>query len=116
MTSNLDKSAGEMFICSGIGEYSSNLPYFGFAAPSKAHLDCRVAVIPAFAILMLCCSIASCIEERSCDVILSNSSMQAIPLSANTKAPASSVQRPSPNSSRTAAAVNPAALVDFPEV
>ena len=71
--------------------------------------------MPAFAILMVCCSIASCIAPLSSGDILSISSIQAIPPEASTKVPASKVHRPSPNSSLTAAAVKPAAEVDFPE-
>ena len=64
--------------------------------------------------LIVCCSIASCIEERSSSDILSISSIQAIPPDAKTSVPASKLHLPSPNSSLTAAAVNPAAEVDFP--
>ena len=63
---------------------------------------------------MVCCSIASCIEDLSSSDILSISSMHAIPPEASTKVPASRVHLPSPNSSLTAAAVSPAAEVDFP--
>ena len=42
--------------------------------------------------------------------------MHASPLSASTRAPASSVHLPSPNSSLTAAAVSPAADDDLPDV
>src|SRR5205807_587272 len=61
--------------------------------------------MPAFATLILCCSIASWIADRSCGFIFSISSIAANPRSARTRAPASKVHRPSPNSSRTAAAV-----------
>src|SRR5207245_2373499 len=54
------------------------------------------------------------IAVRSCGIIFSISSMAASPRSARTKAPASRVHRPSPNSSRTAAAVRPAAEAAFP--
>ena len=57
---------------------------------------------------------ASCIDERSSSDILSISSIQAIPPEARTKVPASRLHLPSPNSSLTAAAVRPAAEVDFP--
>ena len=70
--------------------------------------------MPALAMLMVCCSIASCIDDLSSSDILSISSIQAIPPEARTKVPASKVHRPSPNSSLTAAAVKPAAVVDFP--
>ena len=63
-----------------------------------------------------CCSIASCSASRSSLRILSISSTAAIPLSASTRAPASNVHRPSPNSSLTAAAVSPAAELLLPPV
>ena len=50
--------AGGIFICSCIGKNSSNLPSFGLAAARIAHLDLSVALIPAFATLISCCSIA----------------------------------------------------------
>ncbi len=64
--------------------------------------------------LIVCCSMASCIEDLSSSDILSISSIQAIPPDARTRVPASRLHLPSPNSSLTAAAVNPAADVDFP--
>ena len=48
-----------------------------------------VVVMPAFEMEMVCCSITSCIAVRSDSSILSNSSMQHIPLSARTSAPPS---------------------------
>ena len=64
---------------------------------------------------ILCCSIASCIEPLSDDVILSNSSIAAKPLSESGNIPASSAKRPSLNASLTAAAVSPAADTPPPE-
>ncbi len=113
--SKRDISAGGNSIWFVIVSVSSNLPYFGFAAANIEHLHCSVAVIPAFATDIFCDSIASWSDERSWVVILSSSSIHARPLSARTSAPASSVHRPSPKSSFTAAAVRPAALADFPD-
>ncbi len=114
--SNRDMSAGERLICWAMFSYLSNLPNLGLAAARSAHLDLRVAMTPALATLMVCCSIASCNALRSSFLILSISSMHAMPLSARTKAPASMVQRPSPNSSFTAVAVRPADEELLPEV
>jgi hypothetical protein len=75
-----------------------------------------VAVIPAFAMLTVCCSSASCIAERSSGVILSSSSTIAIPPSARTSIPASNIHRPPAKSSFTAAAVKPAAVAPLPLV
>jgi len=63
----------------------------GFATAITAHLALRLATIPAFEILMLYYSIASCILVRSLSFILSNSSIKHIPLSAMTNAPPSNV-------------------------
>jgi hypothetical protein len=61
----------------------------GFAAANIDVLELRTVVMPAFAIEIVCCSMASCIATQSCGLILSNSSMQTTPPSANTKAPPS---------------------------
>ena len=105
--SKRERRVGCMLICSAIDSYGSNLPYRGFAAPSRAQRLLRFAIIPAFATLTVCCSIASCREDLSSDRILSISTA-AIPWSASTSAPASRVHLPSPNSSFIAVAVNPA--------
>ena len=107
--------AGGMLICSCIGRNSSNLPSFGFAAASTAHLVFNVAFIPALAIEISCCSIAWWSELLSFSSILSISSIHATPMSARTNAPASNVHWPSPKSSLTAAAVRPAAVDALPE-
>jgi hypothetical protein len=49
----------------------------------------RVVVIPALEMEMVCCSMTSWIAVRSESSILSNSSIQQIPLSARTSAPPS---------------------------
>ncbi len=61
------------------------------AAAITEHLACKLATIPALDIEMLYYSIASWIDVLSCSLILSNSSIKHIPLSANTKAPPSKV-------------------------
>ena len=64
---------------------------FGLAAAMTAQRACSVAVIPALAMEIDCCSIASWIDVRSPSFILSNSSIRQTPLSASTSAPPSSV-------------------------
>ena len=103
-----------IFTCPGSGRVLSKRLPLGLAAASNEHFACNCALMPALAIVTVCCSIASCIAERSFSSILSISSMHASPPLASTSVPASSVQRPSPNSSRTAAAVRPAADEDLP--
>ena len=71
-------------------------------------------VIPAFAMDMVCCSIASWIATRSSSRILSNSSMQTHPPSASTMAPPSRWNSPSPP--RMTDAVRPAAEEPLPLV
>ncbi|GBE19178.1 hypothetical protein BMS3Abin16_01793 [archaeon BMS3Abin16] len=114
--SNREIMVEERLICSDIERYWSKRPYFGFAAARIAVRAENCASIPAFATLTVCCSIASCMAERSSLVILSNSSIQAIPRSASTSAPASRLQPPSPKSSLTAVAVRPAPVAPLPEV
>ena len=65
------------------------LPYSGFAA---ARIDVRalsVVEMPALEIEMVCCSMTSWMAVRSDSSILSNSSIQQMPLSASTSAPPS---------------------------
>src|SRR3954466_14946099 len=71
--------------------------------------------MPAFAIEIVCCSIASWIATWSDMSILSNSSMAQMPLSASISAPASIVKSPV-SSSLTTAAVRPAAEEALPDV
>lgn len=101
-------------ICSAIDLYLSNLPNFGFAAASTLQRLLSVAIIPAFAIDIVCCSRASCIADLSSSLILSSSSTHTLPLSPSTSAPAFKLQPP--RSSRTAAAVSPTPLVPLPLV
>merc|ERR1719401_454558 len=88
---------------------------FGFA---DARMDVRAfkeQTMPAFATLTVCCSIASWRIARAFSSILSNSSMQHIPLSANTRAPLSST-RSLVTGSLLIEAVRPTALLPLPEV
>ena len=101
-------------ICSASTLNLSNLPNLGFAAARTEHLEFNVAMIPAFAILTVCCSNASWSADLSSALILSNSSTHTLPWSPSTSAPASRDHPPS--SSLTAAAVKPAPLVPLPLV
>ena len=71
--------------------------------------------MPAFEMEMVCCSIASWMATWSFTSILSNSSMQQMPLSASISAPASTQYSPV-SKSFTTVAVRPAAEEDLPEV
>lgn len=93
----------------------SYLPFIGFAAAKIEALALSVAWIPALAIEIVCYSIASWIATWSLPSILSNSSIQQTPWSANIKAPASMQNSPVSGSFYTLA-VRPAALEAFPEV
>lgn len=70
------------------------LPLTGFADAITLHLACSWATMPAFEMEMVCCSMASWMLVLSISFILSNSSMQQIPLSASTSDPPSSVNSP----------------------
>src|SRR3989449_582213 len=63
MMSKRLRSAGGKSICSEMYLCSSNRPNLGFAAARIAHRDWRTAVMPAFATLIRCCSIASWIAD-----------------------------------------------------
>mmetsp|Transcript_6381 Transcript_6381/g.13925 ORF Transcript_6381/g.13925 Transcript_6381/m.13925 type:complete len:253 (-) Transcript_6381:1012-1770(-) len=79
------------------------------AGLAAARTDVRalsVVVMPALAIETVCCSITSWIAVRSLSSILSNSSMQQMPMSASTSAPPSRTKSPV-TVSRTTAAVRP---------
>lgn len=75
----------------------------------------NVATIPAFEMLMLCCSIASWILVLSLSFILSNSSIRQMPWSAITNAPPSRVHS-FVWKSRCTEAVSPTAEAPFPVV
>ncbi|OBZ79856.1 hypothetical protein A0H81_00483 [Grifola frondosa] len=68
---------------------SSYRPHTGFAAASTLVREFSTVVMPAFAMEIVCCSIASWMATRSSSRILSNSSMQTTPVSARTIAPPS---------------------------
>lgn len=87
----------------------------GFAAARIEHLAFSRAVIPALAKDTVCCSITSWIATLSFSSILSNSSMQQIPLSASTKAPPSRVISED-TGSLIIDAVNPAPVEPLPVV
>jgi len=70
--------------------------------------------MPALAIEMVCCSIASWMATWSLSSILSNSSMQQMPLSASMSAPASMQNSPVSSSLETVA-VRPAAVEALPD-
>ncbi|KAH3688520.1 hypothetical protein WICPIJ_000510 [Wickerhamomyces pijperi] len=67
------------------------------------HLAFKDVWIPALAIVTVCCSMTSWMATRSTSDILSNSSIQTIPRSANTIAPASNLLSPVSESVVTAA-------------
>src|SRR5271156_2334837 len=78
--SNRDnKAAGRLMFSTGetLGLY---LPYKGFAAARIEVRAFKVVVIPALEMEMVCCSMTSWIAVRSESSILSNSSIQQIPL------------------------------------
>lgn len=90
------------------------LPYNGLAAAKIAARAFKLVVIPAFAIDTVCCSITSWIFVLSLSSILSNSSIQQIPISAKTNAPPYNQGYPVIGSFNTAA-VSPTPDDPFPE-
>jgi len=64
-------------------------PYRGLAAARIEVRAFNVVDIPALEIEIVCCSMTSWMAVRSDSSILSNSSIQQIPLSASTRAPPS---------------------------
>lgn len=93
----------------------SYLELTGLAAASIAVLALSVHMIPALATETVYCSIASCRITRVLSSILSNSSMQQIPLSERTRAPLSStISRVS--GSLVMYTVRPTAELPLPEV
>mmetsp|Transcript_18826 Transcript_18826/g.64108 ORF Transcript_18826/g.64108 Transcript_18826/m.64108 type:complete len:342 (-) Transcript_18826:199-1224(-) len=115
MTSKrLSSAAGRLMFSEGdhLGLY---LPPTGLAAASTEDLALSVVVMPALAMEIVCCSITSWMEVRSVSSILSNSSMQQMPMSAITSAPPSSTISPV-SVSRVTAAVRPAPELPRPVV
>ena len=112
--SNLDiRGADKLILCFNAFDLSY-LPNNGLAAARIDVLAFNVAYIPALAIEIVCCYIASWIATWSFTSILSNSSIQQTPLSANINAPA--YNPTSPFSSLVTVAVRPAADVVLPLV
>jgi hypothetical protein len=70
------------------------LPYKGLAAAKTEVLAFKEVVIPAFAMETVCYSMTSWMFVLSLSSILSNSSIQQIPVSAKTKAPPSKTSSP----------------------
>lgn len=89
MTSNRDNSAAGRLILSTGDNFGLYRPYNGLAAARIEVRALSVVDIPALEIDIVCCSITSWIAVRSDSSILSNSSIQQIPLSARTRAPPS---------------------------
>nr|CAA79690.1 unknown [Saccharomyces cerevisiae] len=89
--SNLDSKAAGRFILSRGDNLGLILPYNGFAAAKIEVLAPGFVLITALDIEIVCCSITSWIAVLSLSSILSNSSIQQIPLSASTKAPPSRI-------------------------
>jgi hypothetical protein len=82
-------------------------------AANIVHLEFILQHKPALAILIVCCSIASCTLPLSSGLIKENSSMQQTPQSARTRAPASKIHS---FPSLKAATVRPAEEVPIPVV
>ena len=90
MRSNLERRVGGNLIFSTTDIFGSYLELTGLAAAKIAVLAFKVQIIPAFATETVYYSMASCNITLVLSSILSNSSMQQIPLSESTRAPLSS--------------------------
>lgn len=89
MQSNHDKIALWKSIYSAAFFKSSYHPAIGFAAAKTDVQELSIVVMPAFAMEIVYCSIASWMATLSVAFILSNSSIQTTPPSASTIAPPS---------------------------
>jgi hypothetical protein len=89
--SNLDSKVGGNLILSTTDNLGSYLELIGFAAAKIAVLALSEQIMPAFATDTVYCSIASWRMTRVLSSILSNSSIQQIPLSDKTSAPLSRI-------------------------
>jgi hypothetical protein len=89
MRSNLERRVGGSFIFYTTESFVLYFDSTGFAAARIAVLALSVQIIPAFATDTVCYSMASCKMFLVPSSILSNSSMQQIPLSDRTSAPLS---------------------------
>ena len=99
-----------MKIKSNLLSNGDQIPPTGFITATIVVRALSLAMMPAFATEMVCCSIASWMEVRSSLDMQPNSSIQHTPRSASANAPASSENSlpPEPDPSRTAAQVRPA--------
>jgi len=95
--------------------FGSYFEFTGFAAARIAVLAFKVQIIPALATDTVYCSIASCNITLVLSSILSNSSMQQIPLSERTNAPLSNTIS-LVSGSFVMYTVRPTAELPFPEV
>uniref|UniRef100_A0A224Y107 Putative conserved secreted protein n=1 Tax=Panstrongylus lignarius TaxID=156445 RepID=A0A224Y107_9HEMI len=112
--SNLESIVGMKSIFSS-PLVSSHRPNTEFAAANTEQREFSVVVSPALAMEIVCCSIASCMATLSSSLILSNSSIQTTPPSANTIAPPSKAKLLECGSLITEA-VSPEADDPFPDV
>ena len=85
--SNRERRVGARLIFSTTVLFLLYFDSTGLAAARMAVLVFNYATIPAFAIDIVCYSIASCKIDLVFSSILSNSSIQHIPMSDKTKAP-----------------------------
>lgn len=95
--------------------FGSYFELIGLAAARMAVLAFKVQMIPALATDTVCCSIASWRITLVLSSILSNSSMQQIPLSESTKAPLSKMIS-LVSGSFVMYTVKPTAELPFPDV
>ena len=115
MRSNLERRVGGNLILSTTDIYGLYLELTGFAAARIAVLAFREQIIPAFATDTVCYSIASWRITLVFSSILSNSSMQHIPLSERTSAPLSNTNS-LVSGSLVTYTVRPTADDPFPDV
>ena len=100
MMSKRDRRGGAMPVFALTLSFTS-YRLFGLVTANIVARVLSLHTMPAFAIEIVCCSIASWMDARSCSRMEPNSSMQQTPRSASTNAPASRVHSPP---SRTAEA------------
>ena len=115
MRSNLDKRVGGSLMFSTTDSLGSYLEFTGFAAAKTAVLAFNVQIIPALATDTVYYSMASCRITLVLSSILSNSSIQQIPLSERTKAPLSKMIS-LVSGSLVMYTVRPTAELPFPDV
>lgn len=115
MRSNLERRVGGSLIFSTTDNLGSYFDFTGLAAARMAVLAFRVQIIPALATETVYCSMASCKITLVLSSILSNSSIQQIPLSDSTKAPDSKTVS-LVSGSFVIYTVKPTAELPFPDV